>query len=76
MIKAFLSRAIAVVRSPSCGAHAIDPVCGMEVDPSKVTAKQTAEYGGQTYYFCAPGCRKAFEEKPDRYLSPDYVPSM
>jgi xanthine dehydrogenase accessory factor len=37
---------------------AIDPICGMEVDIA--TAKWTAEKDGQTYYFCAPGCRRAF----------------
>jgi xanthine dehydrogenase accessory factor len=37
---------------------AIDPVCGMEVDPT--TARWTAERDGETFYFCAPGCRKAF----------------
>jgi xanthine dehydrogenase accessory factor len=37
---------------------AVDPICGMEVD--MVTAKWTAERDGETYYFCAPGCRKAF----------------
>ena len=37
---------------------AIDPVCGMNVEIG--TAKWTAERDGQTYYFCAPGCRKAF----------------
>ena len=36
-----------------------DPVCGMDADPA--TARQTAQHQGQTYYFCAPGCRKAFE---------------
>ena len=35
-----------------------DPVCGMQVDPQK--AAGTSEYQGKTYYFCAPGCRKAF----------------
>ncbi|MDI3316368.1 MAG: YHS domain-containing protein [Bacillota bacterium] len=44
-----------------------DPVCGMEVDESKAPAK--AEYQGQTYYFCAPGCKRAFEKEPERYLS-------
>jgi xanthine dehydrogenase accessory factor len=39
-------------------ATAIDPICGMQVDIA--TAKWTAEKDGQTYYFCAPGCRKAF----------------
>jgi YHS domain-containing protein len=45
-----------------------DPVCGMDVDES--TAKHTLEHQGQTYYFCAPGCKKAFEEDPDTYLDP------
>jgi xanthine dehydrogenase accessory factor len=37
---------------------ATDPICGMEVDIA--TARWTAEKAGQTYYFCAPGCRRAF----------------
>ena len=51
-----------------------DPVCGMDVDPQ--TARHTAEHNGQTYYFCAPGCKKAFQEDPQRYLDPSYKPSM
>ena len=43
-----------------------DPVCGMMVDPEKAPAK--TEYEGKTYYFCAPGCKMAFEEDPERYL--------
>jgi YHS domain-containing protein len=43
-----------------------DPVCGMEVDPKTAPAK--AEYEGKTYYFCAPGCKAAFEESPEKYL--------
>jgi len=46
-----------------------DPVCDMWVDPESAAA--TAEYEGETYYFCAEGCRKAFEEDPERYLSGD-----
>jgi xanthine dehydrogenase accessory factor len=41
---------------------AIDPVCGMEVDPT--TARWTVERLGETFYFCAPGCRKAFQATP------------
>jgi xanthine dehydrogenase accessory factor len=48
--------------TPEALEMAIDPVCGMEVDPR--TARWTAERGGQTYYFCAPGCRKAFLATP------------
>jgi YHS domain-containing protein len=43
-----------------------DPVCGMDVDESKAAA--TTEYKGQTYYFCAPGCKVAFEADPNKYL--------
>jgi YHS domain-containing protein len=43
-----------------------DPVCGMEVDEKKAAA--TSQYKGKTYYFCAPGCKKAFDADPERYL--------
>ena len=42
---------------------AIDPVCGMEVDPAQAAA--TFEYKGETYYFCAPGCKAAFEKEQE-----------
>jgi len=32
-----------------------DLVCGMMVDPQ--TAAATSEYKGETYHFCAKGCR-------------------
>jgi len=43
-----------------------DPVCGMEVDEKKAAAK--SEHMGKTYYFCARGCKKAFDENPEKYL--------
>ncbi len=43
-----------------------DLVCGMEVDPKTATGK--SEYKGQTYYFCSPGCKKAFDKEPEKYL--------
>ena len=43
-----------------------DPVCGMEVDERQAAA--TTEYEGTIYYFCAPGCKKAFEKEPEKYL--------
>ena len=46
---------------------AIDPVCKMEVDEKNPPA--TPEYNGKTYYFCAVGCKKAFDEDPEKYLS-------
>jgi len=44
----------------------VDPVCGMSVDPETVKIIATIE--GQNYYFCAEGCRKAFEKNPKKYL--------
>ena len=45
----------------------LDVVCKMMVDPDTAPA-QTA-YEGKTYYFCAPGCKVAFEKDPDKYLT-------
>ena len=46
---------------------AIDPVCKMQVDENTAPAK--SEYKGKTYYFCAVGCKKAFDKEPEKYLS-------
>ena len=45
---------------------AIDPVCGMEVDKEKAAGK--SEYNGETYYFCSPGCKAAFDKDPEKYI--------
>ncbi len=45
----------------------IDPVCGMTVEPESAAA--TSQYKGRTYYFCAKGCRQAFEKDPEKYLA-------
>lgn len=46
---------------------AMDPVCHMEVDEE--SAQWTSEYMGQTYYFCAAGCKASFDKDPDKYLA-------
>jgi P-type Cu+ transporter len=46
---------------------AIDPVCGMTVDPH--TAKHRADYRGHPYYFCSSGCRAKFVADPQKFLS-------
>jgi len=46
---------------------AIDPVCGMQVDEK--TAAHKSEHDGQTYYFCAPGCKRSFDQNPDKHLA-------
>jgi YHS domain-containing protein len=48
-----------------------DPVCGMSVDPQKATIKVFIE--GQDYFFCAEGCRTAFEENPAKYMQSECV---
>lgn len=45
----------------------IDLVCGMTVDA--VPSNRPFEYQGVTYYFCAPGCRKAFEKDPGSFIN-------
>jgi predicted tellurium resistance membrane protein TerC/YHS domain-containing protein len=45
---------------------ATDPVCKMEIDESK--AAGTSVYKGTTYYFCALGCKKSFDQNPEKYL--------
>jgi len=51
-----------------------DPVCGMKVTESGAAAKY--EYKGKMYYFCAPGCMNSFKKEPEKYLDPNYKPSM
>ncbi len=43
-----------------------DPVCMMDVDEKMAPAK--FEYKGKVYYFCAPGCKTAFQKEPEKYL--------
>lgn len=43
-----------------------DPVCDMDVD--EATAKWSSTHMGKTYYFCAPGCKKAFDANPHKYM--------
>jgi len=42
-----------------------DPVCGMNIDP--VSAAQTAEYQGATWYFCSEYCHDTFQADPEQY---------
>ena len=53
---------------------AIDPVCGMRVDPA--TAAGNWEYNGTRYYFCNPRCLQRFQADPQKYLRPDAPKSM
>ena len=46
---------------------ALDPVCGMTVDPAK--AAGSFEHEGTTYYFCGKGCLAKFSADPQKFLS-------
>jgi YHS domain-containing protein len=44
-----------------------DPVCGMDVQEVPQAIQMT--YRGKTYYFCSPGCKRSFQQNPERYVS-------
>jgi xanthine dehydrogenase accessory factor len=46
--------------------EAVDPVCGMTVFVDR--AKYHAVHDGADYWFCAPGCLRAFETDPAAYV--------
>jgi Cu+-exporting ATPase len=52
-----------------------DPVCGMNVNPSKAAA--SVEHQGVTVYFCSQGCAAKFRASPEKYApaKPDATPS-
>lgn len=47
-----------------------DLVCDMDVDPQEAEARGlVSEYQGQRYYFCGPGCKKAFDRNPEEFVA-------
>ncbi|EMI45430.1 heavy metal translocating P-type ATPase [Rhodopirellula sp. SWK7] len=55
-----------VPRQDDSAAKAIDPVCGMKVDPSTPLHR---DYQGKTYFFCHQGCQDNFESDPAGVLA-------
>ena len=51
---------------------AIDPVCGMTV--AAVESSLHLDNEGQHYYFCGPGCLRAFSANPGAFITPTPVP--
>ena len=51
--------------SKDAAAMAVDPVCGMKVDPKTAPS---AAYQGQTYYFCSAEEKAQFEKDPASFL--------
>ena len=56
---------IVLIQRASRRHYAIDPVCEMKVDTA--TAKWISRYKGHTLHFCAPGCKRRFDQAPDNY---------
>jgi len=53
--------------------HLLDPVCGMEVDPSAPAA--TLLHEGTTYLFCSTHCLEKFKTAPDSFTGADKTKS-
>ncbi|MBN8715149.1 MAG: heavy metal translocating P-type ATPase [Xanthomonadales bacterium] len=53
---------------PGAGKTAVDPVCGMQVDPDRTT--HHGEHEGVTQHFCSARCRERFVADPAKYLTP------
>jgi hypothetical protein len=47
--------------------HALDPVCGMQVETASAPASSV--HDGQRFYFCSDHCRQRFEADPARFAS-------
>ena len=47
---------------------AIDPVCAMKVNMENPNGG-IYTLDDITYYFCGPGCNRAFQKEPEEYLS-------
>jgi len=67
----------AAAAAPAAAATAIDPVCGMTVDPEASRAMGLhLSHEGTDYFFCGKGCKLEFGDDPGRFLDPSYVASM
>lgn len=45
---------------------AVDPVCGMTVEPTSAAASRLRE--GKTYYFCSTYCADKFDANPEQFV--------
>lgn len=71
------TREVRIVDELQMRPMAKDPVCGMDVNPEIATAQGlSAEYQGETYFFCGKGCKLDFQDGPARYFEADYQPHM
>jgi P-type Cu+ transporter len=63
----------AATPQPEDAKRAIDPVCGMKVDPERARGG-SFDHGGITYYFCGPKCHDRFVAEPAKYLAEKPAP--
>ncbi|HEU4980330.1 MAG TPA: adenylate/guanylate cyclase domain-containing protein [Solirubrobacterales bacterium] len=56
----------AIAAGTAGGVLEVDPVCRMAVDPAR--AHSVKRRRGFSYYFCSERCRRAFDERPLRYI--------
>ena len=65
------------MHASNAGGGAVDPVCGMTVDPDTARDRGlVASYENQDYFFCGKGCKLDFLDEPTRFLAADYQPQM
>ena len=56
---------------------AVDPVCGMTVDPDTARDRDlVVSHENKDYFFCGKGCKLDFMDDPKRYLTAEYQPHM
>ncbi|MEZ5439687.1 MAG: heavy metal translocating P-type ATPase [Lysobacteraceae bacterium] len=51
---------------PGAETRAIDPVCGMSIDPEKT--KHHSEHDGVIWHFCAARCKERFDADPNAFV--------
>ena len=54
------------VAADSLAMEVLDPVCGMNVNPSET--RYRSEFAGRDYYFCCSGCKQQFAETPGAFV--------
>lgn len=60
-------------QTPVPSNSALDPVCGMTVNPDK--AKGSSGFEGKHYYFCSMKCKERFDADPQAFLNKAQPPS-
>ncbi len=58
--------------APQNAATFLDPVCGMQVDPTR--SEHHATHAGIAYHFCSARCREKFVAEPANYVSSNVSP--